>query len=230
MCTASRKSRGISLAELVIASFVGLLLLTATYELLVPGLRAWTASNRRSHVRQGGLATLTRIGHDLRMTCIESVVLVSGEGTDPLTGAPEDTAWLSMLTACDETGELRRHEDGFPEWQRYVVIYHDPQSQQVRLGYRELLFDETKSPPQLRYRLENFAPQDQDRVIGRKIVGLRVEAEQSSDQDAVEAQSAILRANPIVLRIHIRDDAEDCVLETAASAALVGNPALGSGS
>lgn len=213
---------GMSLAELVIASFLALLLMTATYELLIPGLRAWTVSNKRSHVRQTTLLSLNRIARDLTASCVESVLVRPGALTDPTSGATEEAYGMSFLSALDDSGRIRQQADGSIIWQRYEVVYLDPWRHVLYIGYRPLLFDDSEN---LAMRLEHFAPDPSvDRPLARGVRAFWAEAAVDALASDFSDSSEPVRTNPITLGIHVRDDTEDCTLTTAVNAALAGDP------
>lgn len=222
MYTIRRGTRGWSLLEAVVAAALLLLCLAALYELLVPGLRAWTISNRRSHLRQGVLSTITRVSHDLKLTCVESVVIIPAMVLDPDTGRLESSDAVSFLWAFDERGEfLTDSEDGRPAWQRYEVIYHDPNTRQVHVGWRSL--DRTRN---VERRLSAFTRQPlTDPVIGRLVRGLAVKGRPRGSPPSGTPEPRILRANPFSIEVRGRDEDEECSLETSVSTLLVGNPA-----
>lgn len=221
------RRRGVTLVELIVAMAVGLLLLTATYELMIPGLRSWSVATVRSHVRQTALAILTRMAHDVKMSSIESLVVIPGSGPDPDGGAIEERCALTLMSPIDDDGVLRQRDDGTAVWQKYVLFYLDVPSHELRIGTRPLQFDPTKSVP---VRLATFTPDPaRDRVIGRGVRGLGVET--AIDRFAKDFQAlgdaGVMRANPVLLRVHIRQNGDDCTLENAIATQLVGDTAGG---
>lgn len=223
MSTVARR-RGTTLAELVVASALATLLLSATYMLMVPGLRAWTVSNKRSHVRQTALALLNRLAHDLRGACVESVVTRPRTWVDPETGSTEDAVDISFLNAFDGQGRIGQNEDGQIVWRSYEVIYLDTAVRTLYIGQRDLLEDARGN---LVMRLEAFAPDPvRDRPLGRGVCGLW--AQPTIDSLATTflrgegTGSDLVRINPVYARIHVRDEQEDCRLSTAVNALLSG--------
>lgn len=203
-----------SLLELVVATAIAMLLLTATYELMLPGLGAWTSSNERAHLRQHALSLLTRIRHDLEMTCSDSIWMATS--TDP--GTQEATATLTFLDATDASGNIHVADDGSVIWQSYEVIYHNPVESQVSLGHRPLQY--SASNELVRHLTTVVRDPYRDRCLCRQVVGLSVESPIDTffavDQDPT-------RLCPVVVRAHLRDLHQDCLLETAATSQLYAN-------
>ncbi len=225
MSTIRSAGRGWTLVEVIVASFVGMLLLTATYELMVPGLRSWAASNVRSHLRQNALAVLARVAHDVKMSSIDSLVVLPGKWTDPESGVEEEACAITLMSAFDDAAQLRQREDGTAIWQKYVVFYLDTARHELRIGERPLAYDATGS---ILYRLQQVVPDAaRDRTIGRNVRGLGLEtAIDPFSMDFVPSGDAapVVRTNPVLLRLHLRDHLEDCRLETSVATLVVGDP------
>lgn len=221
-----RSPRGMSLAELVVASAIGMLMLTATYELMIPGLRSWALSNKRSHVRQSALAVVNRVAHDLRASCIESIWTSPDTVVDPDTGLTEDATSLSFLSACDTSGRIRQRSDGSVIWQCYEVLYLDGPRQILYIGTRPLAFDESGC---LVYRLESFRPDpDRDRPLSRGVRGFKAEATLDPLAARFGGTGSVLdpvRTNPVTVTVHVHDLEEDCRLFTAVNTGLAADPA-----
>ena len=208
------------------ASALALLCLTAMYELFVPGMRAWTVSNRRSHLRQAVLVTMSRVSHDLKSTCVESVVIAPGTARYADAPQDEDSDRVTFAWARDDQGHFRRRPlDGAPDWQQYEVIYHDPRLQEVRIAYRTpFRYDPVTGAL---CRLEAFSGvRSREHVLARGIRGFSVRGRPRGNTPAGTRETAILRANPFSIRVHGRDEDEDCTLQTAVSALMVVNPSM----
>jgi len=213
-----------TLVEVVVASVVALLMLTAAYQLLIGGLRQWTTANMRSHVRQTAVAVLTRVIHDVKMSSIDGIVVNPGTYDDAETGEREEASAMTLLCPYDDQGGIRYRDDGEVVWQKYLVVYLDPLRHEVRLGTRPLRYDPGGS---VLYRLRDCTPDPRDRVIGRNVRGLGIETtlDPFARDFSGSASSSETKTNPVTVRLHVRDRSEDCRLETSTSTQLAGEAA-----
>ena len=216
-----RPGRGFSLAELVVGMFLIVLLMSAAYEMLIPGLRAWTVANKRSHVRQTSLLAINRIARDIEASCIESVTVQPDTHIDPETDHAEDAYTVSFLSAFDASGQIRERPDGSIIWQQYEVVHLDAVRHLLYLGYRPLLYDESDN---LVMRLETFTPDPLDRPLARGVRGFSAETAVDELASVFSDPAAPARTNPVTLKVHVRDDTESCTLSTAANTGLAGDP------
>jgi type II secretory pathway component PulJ len=74
------KNRGLSLIEIVVATFVMSMLLVVSVKVLIPALRAWTDGQKRSEVGQSLLVTSSWIGDDVIRSAPESMIVTEDEG------------------------------------------------------------------------------------------------------------------------------------------------------
>jgi hypothetical protein len=71
----SYRRRGITLVEIVVASFVMSILLTVMVKVLIPALRAWSDGQKRSEVGQSLLVTTSWLGDDIVRSAPDSIAL-----------------------------------------------------------------------------------------------------------------------------------------------------------
>lgn len=65
--------RGLTLVEIVVASFLLSLLLAVAVKVMIPALRAWTEGQKRSEVSQGLLVTANWVGDDVQRSAPDSI-------------------------------------------------------------------------------------------------------------------------------------------------------------
>jgi len=200
--------------------FLFSLLMTATYELLIPGLRSWTVANKRSHVHQTALYALNRIARDLEASCVESVQVRTDFSTDSESGQVEEASALSFLSAVDDKGEIHERTDGAIIWQRYEVIYLDAARHTLYVGQRPLQYDDSDG---LVMRLESYSPDPLDRPLARAVRRFSAEAAVDALASSFSDPAAPVHTNPVTLKIEVRDDTETCTLTTAVDTALAGD-------
>lgn len=201
--------------------FLFSLLMTATYELLIPGLRIWTVANKRSHVHQTALYALNRISRDLESSCVESVAVRTDISTDSESGRVEEASALSFLSAVDDKGEIHERTDGTIVWHHYEVIYLDGARHLLYIGIRPLQYDDSDG---LVMRLESYAPDPLDRPLARGVRRFSADAAVDALASSFVDPAAPVHTNPVTLKIEVRDDTETCALTTAVDTALSGDP------
>lgn len=208
--------RGATLLELTIAMGLGMMLLASAYALLSPGLRTWAHTNTRAHLRQQVTTSLTRVVHDLSLTCIDSVVI------EHQRNGKEGCDAVGFLSPYDDQGNIRTLDDGTPDWQRYEVLYLDADRREVRVGYRPLVRDEDEA---IVYRqpgiVADFA---NDHTIARNVEALLFDADLEPTDDRFElvTPETPTRQNPVRVTVHAHHLEEDCRLNTAVSSLLPG--------
>lgn len=74
-----KKRQGVTLVEIIVATFILSLLLTVVIQVMLPALRAWSEGQKRSEVTQGALVTATWLGDDVLRSSPNSM-LVNDEG------------------------------------------------------------------------------------------------------------------------------------------------------
>ncbi|MCA9775669.1 MAG: prepilin-type N-terminal cleavage/methylation domain-containing protein [Candidatus Eremiobacteraeota bacterium] len=100
------RCRGITLVEIVVASFVMSILLTVMVKVLVPALRAWSDGQKRSEVGQSLLVTTSWLGDDIVRSAPDSLS-VNEEGI------------LGMRCAL---GQQESYENEFKEVVAYWIV------------------------------------------------------------------------------------------------------------
>lgn len=102
----SLRRRGITLVEIVVASFVMSILLTVMVKVLIPALRAWSDGQKRSEVGQSLLVTSSWLGDDIVRSAPDSIIL-------------NDEGILGMRCAL---GQQESYENEFKEVVAYWVV------------------------------------------------------------------------------------------------------------
>lgn len=197
--------RGATLFELVVASAIALVLLLATYQLMVPGLRIWASTNERGHPQQQVVSVVNRLQHDLKLTTLESLTIDTQRVHDPDLGTTEPASALSFLSPVGDDGAIRVRNDGSMVWHHFVVAYLDPARHQIVLGTRPLA---TTDAGEVVMRLDHFLPDPDDRVLARQVRGFLVDSplDPSSEEP--------LRVNLVRVVVHARDLHHECTLGT----------------
>lgn len=205
---------GATLLELVVASAIAMLLLLATYQLLVPGLRIWASTNERGHLQQQVVSAVVRLQHDLKLTSIGSLTIDTQSVRDLDLGTDERASSVSFVSAMRDDATMRVRNDGSLVWDHFVVVYLDPSRHELRLGRRPLPAADT---PSVTPRLDHFLPEPEDRVLARQIRGFTVDSplDPSSDEP--------LRVNPVTITVHGRDLHHECTLGTRATTLIDGD-------
>lgn len=72
-----RRTRGLTLAEVLVASFVFSLLMGVAFKVLIPALRAWSDGQRRSEVSQSLLVTANWLGDDIVRSSPDSIQMTA---------------------------------------------------------------------------------------------------------------------------------------------------------
>ena len=218
----STTRRGATLLELVVASAIGMVLLLATYQLMVPGLRIWASTNERGHLQQQVVTAVTRLRHDLELTTISSLTIDTQHVRDLELGTDEPVSSISFVSPVGEDGGVRVRSDGTMVWQHYAVAYLDPARHEIRLGRRPLVLSDSGD---VVLRLDHFLPDPDDHVLARQARGLLVDS--SLDPSSEEP----VRINPVKIVVHARDIHHECTLGTSATTLLDGDlPGGASGS
>lgn len=112
------RSRGVTLAEVLVASFVFSLLMTVAFQVLVPALRAWTDGQRRSEVSQSLLVTANWLGDDIvrsspdsiQMTAENILVMRCALGQQ----ADHNNEFDQLVAYWEKSGELFRGSKTLP--------------------------------------------------------------------------------------------------------------------
>lgn len=115
-----RRSRGLTLFELLVALSMVAVILGATQLILMSSRQTWA----RLSGDQAGAFQLQKaeswLRRDLSLTAYETVRVQPGPQS--LAGRDGDAVWF--LSAIDPaTGEFVRHPDGSPRWQRNILYY-----------------------------------------------------------------------------------------------------------
>lgn len=98
--------RGITLVEIVVATFVMSLLLVVSVKVFIPAMRAWTDGQKRSEVSQSLLVTTAWLGDDVSRSSPESLELT-------------DEGILGMRCAL---GQQESFENEFKELVAYWLV------------------------------------------------------------------------------------------------------------
>jgi hypothetical protein len=119
-----QKQRGITLVELLVASFVLGLLGILTAALFRTGANGWKKMEAQSTMLADYEVLNSKISREVQRSIFSSASVA----THP------DGPTLAFLSAVDDTGEFVLHEDTFePVWQKYLVFYFDQPARKLYL-------------------------------------------------------------------------------------------------
>ena len=125
--------KGHTLLELVITFGILGLLLSAVFQVFVPGLRVFMIGKDRAEVQCNVMVALKRISRELETSSNNSVTINSDDDYS-VTG---ESHAISFLSAYKESGTtcsiaLDYKTSTIPIWQKYIVYYYDRNSGQLR--------------------------------------------------------------------------------------------------
>lgn len=150
-----KRSRGVTLAEVLVASFVFSLLMAVAFKVLVPALRAWSDGQRRSEVSQSLLVTANWLGDDIVRSSPDSIqktpegILVMrcalGQQTD------HNNEFDQLVAYWEENGDLFRGSKTLPPGStgppQLTLADLDSLESKRRVGSSLDLFDITVTQP-----------------------------------------------------------------------------------
>ncbi|MEW6281565.1 MAG: hypothetical protein AB1758_23345 [Candidatus Eremiobacterota bacterium] len=143
--------RGVSLAEALLVAALVLMVFGLIAGVLVPALKGWHRADQRSQVQQNAMLVVARLRESTRMASPPSVFC-----------GPEV---VTLATCVRPDGSVDSDPStGAPLWQKYLVLYRDPASQQVRLQENPIDPPASDATP-----LTSYTPRSDDRVVARHI-------------------------------------------------------------
>ncbi len=199
---ARREVRGLSIAEVLVASGVLLLLFAAISQCYYTASQVW----RKVDLRTSLLRELQVVARYLERGL---------EVSHPFGLARADNA-LAYLSASDEDNQLQLSDLGRPEWQRYIIVYVDGED---RLRRREVPLSPTRE------RAPTFqevfgttlagylagGPQTGDRYLTHSGRILRLDLENSGDY------GSLFQLTIVAERMRNSTETEELILQTKVS-------------
>lgn len=117
-----RRSAGFSVAEALVALSV-LALLTGMIALVYrTGSESWQRMDRRAAASQSALLAADKVATEVEQSVYDSLSIGAGGRAAAFLSAFDPSAGVFAFDASN----------GRPVWQRYVVLYHDPASAELR--------------------------------------------------------------------------------------------------
>ena len=151
--------KGVTLLEVIIASFILLMLTVALYEIMIIGLNVWRHSSKQHSNEQNVMIMTHRIFSNLKITAASSITTFSYDGSSvnnlnyipPSVSLEEDLnsnnsiAFLSPIDGV--TSQISVDQSmGKLQWQKYLIYYlkDSPLSQGYLLCQREISLGSNK--------------------------------------------------------------------------------------
>jgi prepilin-type N-terminal cleavage/methylation domain-containing protein len=115
------KRAGFTLIEILVASAVGLLVLTAAYSLYAVSVKGVDKAESSFGLEQNITKVVDILQQDLRYTTLPSVAVYNSDGT-------QNSVGLSFLAAAplDSLGKVELSRFGTPNWQKHVFYALQP--------------------------------------------------------------------------------------------------------
>jgi prepilin-type N-terminal cleavage/methylation domain-containing protein len=164
--------RGYTLIEILIGAALLLLIMGLLSSVLVPGMRAWSRSEKRSEAQQNALLVASRLSRELQFSNPDSIALQKRTAVDPQGRSVRRDA-IVFLSNLDDEGAIVYDADGDQLWQRRLVFYHRGDSNEVRS--QVLPLDPPVDDPDP-LKVNTFEPTVKDRVVARGVRSLSFEA------------------------------------------------------
>jgi hypothetical protein len=108
--------RGLTLAELIVASFLSLIVMSLVFALFVPAKLSTITGDNKAEVNMNAHRSITRLSHELRASSPSSITYVNPR-------SPNEPAAISFMTAYNRDGLFVTGSSGKPLWQGYVIYY-----------------------------------------------------------------------------------------------------------
>ena len=145
-----RGSRGLTLAEVLIALTIFSFLMVAIFGSFKMGLNAFHKTSTKNDLHRQAQVLSLRLLDELQRSSISSVSL------DPPPPPPPGSDKLCFLSALDPDGNFMLDPRGRPDWQNYVIYYHNSSDNTV---YRkEVPLITTASQKRVPTPIENYNP------------------------------------------------------------------------
>jgi len=187
--------KGVTLLELVIASFILLLLTVTLYEIMITGLTVWRHSSKQQSNEQNAIIAANRLFFNLKITAATSITTFTFDGTsvtdlnyiNPSVNLEDDPAsntGISFRSPLDPaTNQISvEHSMGKLKWHKYLIYYVKNNSllcqREISLGSRTGEVNSTPlelfDPPRdiLYYITTPVTADIEERVITRNVMKL----------------------------------------------------------
>jgi len=128
--------KGVTLLELVIASFILLLLTVTLYEIMITGLTVWRHTSKQQSNEQNAIIAANRLFFNLKITAATSITTFTYDGssvtdlnyTNPSANLEDDPAsntGISFRSPLDPaTNQISvDHSMGKLKWHKYLIYY-----------------------------------------------------------------------------------------------------------
>ena len=106
--------------DLTVAMSLLLVLLTVLFSIFFLGGKAWRKTDDRYELLRNTQAVIAQINREAERTTTFSVSIVANRA-------------VSFLSPIDNNGNFVTDTLGDVRWERYLLFYHDPPSQEVRM-------------------------------------------------------------------------------------------------
>jgi hypothetical protein len=113
-------SPGLTLAEVLVASFLSLVVLGLVFALFVPAKISTITGDNKAEVNMNAYRSIKRLAHELEDSSPLSVTYDLGPLPVNIPSA------ISFLSAYDALGTFVTSDSGKPLWQGYVIYYYPP--------------------------------------------------------------------------------------------------------
>jgi len=123
------RCKGHTLIELIITIGLFGLLLSALFNIFIPGLRIFKVGSVRSEIQNTVDFSLRRLNLELSSSANACVTINSADIYD-VSGLPHSIAFLSAYK--DGTIQLDYNTCTMPVWQKHVIYYYDKASRELR--------------------------------------------------------------------------------------------------
>ena len=109
-----------TLMDLLVAMGMFLVLIGVLFAIFFLGGRAWRKTDDRYELLRNTQVVLAQIAREAERSSVFSVTIIPGRA-------------VSFLSPMNDAGNAVTNNLGDIEWERYVIFYLDPASQQVRM-------------------------------------------------------------------------------------------------
>lgn len=132
------KRRGMTIVEMLVVMVLLSLLFYYIYKLLEPGLRVWRHSDTKVNLQQNTLVGIYRLKTELRESNQNTVSILHYDMAKDRMGY-----CICFASARNEKGDLflkmGATNAGDPDWQKYIIYYHDDQKRLRRFATRDYI-------------------------------------------------------------------------------------------
>lgn len=148
-----------SVIDLVVAMGLLLMLLSVLFAIFFLGGKAWRKTDDRFELLRNTQTVIAQIAREAERASAFSVSILPGRA-------------VSFLSPMNDNGQFVTNNVGDVRWERYLVFYHDPASQEVRLVDIPLLHDSfERGTPQ---PIERFVSSTGSHALSHYLAGGRV--------------------------------------------------------